>query len=69
MESPFFISIDRGLVAVCPSPLVTFTVNSLVPVAVGVPEIVEPTRESPAGNVPELIDHEYVPSAPEALNV
>jgi hypothetical protein len=61
-------SIESGLVAVCASPLVTLAVNSLVPAAVGVPEIVEPTRDSPAGNVPALIDHEYVPSAPAALN-
>jgi hypothetical protein len=51
-------SIESGLVAVWPSPLVAFTVNSLVPVEVGVPEIVEPTSVSPAGNVPALIDHE-----------
>ena len=50
--------IESGLVAVWPSPLVTFAVNSLVPLAVGVPEIVDPTSVSPAGNVPELIDQE-----------
>ena len=61
-------SIERGLVAIWPSALVTFAVNSLVPLAVGVPEIVEPTSEIPAGSVPALIDHEYVPSAPAALS-
>ena len=50
--------IESGLVAIWPSPLVAFTVNSLVPVEVGVPEIVEPTSEIPAGSVPALIDHE-----------
>ena len=50
--------IESGLVATWPSALVTFAVNSLVPLAVGVPEIVDPTSESPAGNVPALIDHE-----------
>ena len=60
--------IESGLVAIWPSPLVTFAVNSLVPLAVGVPEIVEPTSESPAGNVPSLIDQEYVPPGPAALS-
>ena len=50
--------IESGLVAIWASPLVSFAVNSLVPAAVGVPEIVDPTRVSPAGNVPELIDQE-----------
>ena len=50
--------IESGLVAIWPSALVTFAVNSLVPLAVGVPEIVDPTRDSPAGSVPALIDHE-----------
>ena len=60
--------IESGLVAIWPSPLVTFTVNSLVPLAVGVPEIVEPTSDSPAGNVPPLIAQEYVSPGPAALN-
>ena len=46
----------------------TFAVNSLVPLAVGVPEIVDPSNESPAGSVPALIDHEYVPPGPAALS-
>jgi len=50
--------IESGLVAIWPSPLVALTVNSLVSVAVGTPEIVDPTSVSPAGNIPELIDHE-----------
>ena len=50
--------IESSFATVCPSPLVTCTVNVLVPVVVGVPEIVDPTSVSPAGNVPELIDHE-----------
>jgi hypothetical protein len=50
--------IESGLVAVCPRAPVTFTVRSLVPLAVGVPEIVEPASVSPAGNVPALISHE-----------
>jgi hypothetical protein len=50
--------IESGLVAIWPSPLVTFAVNSLVPLVVGVPEMVDPTSVSPAGNVPELIDQE-----------
>jgi hypothetical protein len=60
--------IESGLVAIWPSPLVTLAVNSLVPLAVGVPEIVDPTSESPAGSVPALIDHEDVPPGPAALN-
>jgi hypothetical protein len=60
--------IESGLVAICSSVLVTFTVNSLVPVVVGVPEIVEPTTDNPAGSVPELIAQEYVPPGPTALN-
>ena len=68
MDRPGNTVIESNRVAVWPSPLVAFTVNSLVPVEVGVPEIVDPTRVSPAGNVPELIDHEYVPPAPAALN-
>jgi hypothetical protein len=50
--------IESGLVAIWASPLVTFAANSLVPVEVGVPEIVDPTRDSPAGSVPALIDQE-----------
>ena len=48
--------IESSFVAVCPSPLVTCTVNVLVPVVVGVPEIVSAESVSPAGSVPELID-------------
>ena len=68
MDSPGNTLIESGLVAVCPSPLVAFTVNSLVPVEVGVPEIVDPTSDSPAGSVPVLIAHEYVPPAPAAFS-
>ena len=48
--------IESSFAAVCPSPLVTCTVNVLVPVVVGVPEMVDPTSVSPAGSVPEAID-------------
>jgi hypothetical protein len=58
MDRPGNTVIESGLVAVWPSLLVTLTVISLVPVAVGMPEIADPTSVSPAGNVPELIDQE-----------
>ena len=48
--------IESSFAAVCPSPLVTCTVNVLVPVVVGVPEIVSAESVSPAGSVPEAID-------------
>jgi hypothetical protein len=48
--------IESSFVAVCPPPLVTCTVNVLVPVVVGVPEIVSAESVSPAGSVPAAID-------------
>ena len=48
--------IESSFVAVCPSPLVTCTVNVLVSVVVGVPEIVSAESVSPAGSVPDAID-------------
>ena len=62
--SPTVITSNR--LAVCDLASVTCTVNALVPVAVGVPEIC-PLLDSvsPAGNAPDCNDHEYgaVPSA------
>jgi hypothetical protein len=60
---------ESSLDALCPSPLVTCTVNVLVAAVVGVPEIVSPLSVSPAGNVPALTDHVYVPSPPVAVSV
>ena len=48
--------IESSFAAVCPSPLVTCRVNVLVPVVVGVPEIVSAESVSPAGSVPDVID-------------
>jgi len=48
--------IESSFATVCPSPLVTCTVNVLVPIVVGVPEIVSAESVSPAGSVPEAID-------------
>jgi len=43
-------------------------VNPDVPAAVGVPAIVAPVSESPAGNDPAVIDHVYVPDPPFAAS-
>jgi hypothetical protein len=44
---------------------VAVTVTEDVPVTVGVPEITHPAPSvSPAGNAPELIEHEYGPVPP-----
>jgi hypothetical protein len=48
--------IESSFVADCPSPLVTWTVNVLVPEAVGVPEIVSEDKLSPSGSAPDAID-------------
>jgi hypothetical protein len=48
--------IESSFVAVCPSPVVTCRVNVLVPVVVGVPEIVSAESVSPSGSAPAEID-------------
>jgi hypothetical protein len=49
------IVILKFAVAVCEDESVTLSVKLEVPVAVGVPVIVEPTRLNPGGNDPALI--------------
>jgi hypothetical protein len=58
---------DSAAVAETEALSVTFTVNSLVPAASGVPEIVPPAdRVNPEGGVPTETDHEYGGTPPEA---
>ena len=64
--------IDRGADLVCTGlPLsLTLTVKVEVPLAVGVPEITpELASVSPAGKLPELIDHLYPGVPPLAASV
>ena len=62
------IVIESAAVADADALSVTFTVNVLVPTALGIPEIVEPVRVSPAGSDPPAIDHVYGGVPPFALN-
>ena len=58
--------------AVCAGDALSFTatVNVAVPLAVGVPEITPPLdSESPAGRLPDAIDHVYPGVPPLALSV
>jgi hypothetical protein len=65
-------AIDSCADAVCTGDPLSFTatVNVAVPFAVGVPEIAPPLDiVSPAGRLPEAIDHVYPGVPPLALNV
>src|SRR5690348_9034790 len=52
-------AIENGAVVDTPAASLTFTVKLLVPGAVGVPEIVAPSRVKPRGKLPLAIDHVY----------
>ena len=57
-----------GFEAVVPAPSATWTVNPDVAAAEGVPEIVAPLSESPAGSEPDTMDQVYVPVPPLAAS-
>jgi hypothetical protein len=64
--------IDKVSVCVAfPKPSSTCTVNSYVPPAVGVPDIlpVVTLRLKPSGRLPEIIDHSYVKASLKASRV
>src|SRR5579872_344377 len=58
----------RLCVAVAPAESFTCTVKFEFPGAVGVPPIVAPLNESPAGSDPPLTDHVYPPVPPLAAS-
>ncbi len=70
MEIAALTTIESAFVAVAATLSVTIAVKLEVPDVVGVPVMapVPATRESPAGSVPEEIDHVYGVVPPEAVS-
>ena len=61
------IATDKAMVAEPDAPSVTFTVNALDPVVLGVPDSMPSAeRLRPAGSDPVATDHEYGGVPPEA---
>jgi hypothetical protein len=63
------IAMLNCLAAVKPEVSATWTVNVDVPAADGVPDMVAPLSERPAGRAPAVIDQVYGPDPPLAASV
>src|SRR5947209_8753205 len=64
-----FTTMLSGFATGAPEPSLTCTVKFEVPAAVGVPAIVSPLSDSPAGSDPVLTVHVYEPDPPVATKV